>query len=153
MNRSTSTELPIVSTSGGCCGGSSCRCSSAAEEHTSRPTTPTHQKENLMTEQNVQSFEVTGMTCGHCASAVTDEIEQLPGVNNVRGPRRRRHLHGSGDRHRAPRRRSGRHRLGGGRRLPAGLSQPHTSNARTRHPSTGAHKSRPALKPDGEQES
>ena len=83
MNRSTSTELPLVSASGGCCGGSGCGCSSAAEEHTSRHTTPPQQKENLMTEQDVQSFEVTGMTCGHCASAVTDEIKQLPGVTDV----------------------------------------------------------------------
>ena len=83
MTRSTSTELPLVSASGGCCGGGGCGRSSAAEEHTSRHTTPPQQKENLMTEQDVQSFEVTGMTCGHCASAVTDEIKQLPGVTDV----------------------------------------------------------------------
>lgn len=27
-----------------------------------------------------QSFAVTGMTCGHCVSAVRDEIGALPGV-------------------------------------------------------------------------
>jgi copper chaperone CopZ len=28
-------------------------------------------------------YEVTGMTCGHCASAVTAELTQLPGVREV----------------------------------------------------------------------
>ena len=83
MTRSTSTELPLVNASGGCCGGGGCGCSSVDEGHTSRYTTPIQQKENLMTEQDVQSFAVTGMTCGHCASAVTEEIKQLPGVGDV----------------------------------------------------------------------
>ena len=30
-----------------------------------------------------QSFQVTGMTCGHCAGAVSDELQQLPGVSDV----------------------------------------------------------------------
>jgi copper chaperone CopZ len=30
-----------------------------------------------------QIFQVTGMTCGHCASAVTEELEQLSGVTDV----------------------------------------------------------------------
>lgn len=36
-----------------------------------------------MTEQNTQTFEVTGMTCGHCASAVTSELQALSGVSAV----------------------------------------------------------------------
>ena len=32
---------------------------------------------------NTQTFSVNGMTCGHCASAVTDEMKALPGVSNV----------------------------------------------------------------------
>ena len=28
-------------------------------------------------------YEVTGMTCGHCVSAVTAELTQLPGVREV----------------------------------------------------------------------
>jgi copper chaperone len=31
-----------------------------------------------------QSFPVAGMTCGHCASAVAQELKVLPGVSNVR---------------------------------------------------------------------
>jgi copper chaperone len=30
-----------------------------------------------------QTYSVTGMTCGHCAGAVTDEIRALHGVSAV----------------------------------------------------------------------
>ena len=30
-----------------------------------------------------QTFTVTGMTCGHCVSAVTEEVSQVPGVTAV----------------------------------------------------------------------
>ena len=30
-----------------------------------------------------QDFPVTGMTCGHCVAAVTEEIGALPGVSTV----------------------------------------------------------------------
>lgn len=29
------------------------------------------------------TYSVTGMTCGHCVSAVTDELTALPGVTGV----------------------------------------------------------------------
>ncbi|MGN6686718.1 MAG: heavy-metal-associated domain-containing protein [Actinomycetales bacterium] len=29
------------------------------------------------------TFTVTGMTCGHCERAVTEEISQVPGVQSV----------------------------------------------------------------------
>jgi copper chaperone CopZ len=29
------------------------------------------------------TFQVTGMTCGHCQRAVTEEISQVPGVRGV----------------------------------------------------------------------
>ena len=32
---------------------------------------------------NTQSYAVTGMTCGHCASAVTEEVKAIPGVTDV----------------------------------------------------------------------
>ena len=28
-------------------------------------------------------YPVTGMTCGHCASAVTEEVSKIPGVTGV----------------------------------------------------------------------
>jgi copper chaperone len=31
----------------------------------------------------VQSYSVTGMTCGHCVHAVSSEIGALPGVTDV----------------------------------------------------------------------
>ncbi len=32
---------------------------------------------------STQTFPVTGMTCGHCVSAVTSEVAALPGVTDV----------------------------------------------------------------------
>jgi len=29
------------------------------------------------------TYTVVGMTCGHCVSAVTDEVSQVPGVTTV----------------------------------------------------------------------
>ena len=29
------------------------------------------------------TFTVTGMTCGHCVSSVTEEVSQVPGVTAV----------------------------------------------------------------------
>ena len=29
------------------------------------------------------TFTVVGMTCGHCVSAVTEEVSQVPGVTGV----------------------------------------------------------------------
>jgi copper chaperone CopZ len=40
----------------------------------------THAKETAM---STQTFGVTGMTCAHCVSAVTDELKQIPGVSHV----------------------------------------------------------------------
>lgn len=33
---------------------------------------------------STQNFAVDGMTCGHCASAVTEELTALEGVTDVR---------------------------------------------------------------------
>lgn len=32
---------------------------------------------------STQTFPVTGMTCGHCVSAVSSELQQIPGVTDV----------------------------------------------------------------------
>ena len=77
-------NLPLIdandstdgSTSGGGCG---CGCSTA----TTTDTTSSPTQEDTMSHQSTQTFQVTGMTCGHCASAVTDELKQLPGVTDV----------------------------------------------------------------------
>ena len=36
-----------------------------------------------MTETSTQTYGVTGMTCGHCAQAVTEEVRSIPGVSDV----------------------------------------------------------------------
>jgi copper chaperone len=32
---------------------------------------------------STQSFTVTGMTCGHCVASVTEEVSEVPGVEQV----------------------------------------------------------------------
>ena len=32
---------------------------------------------------NTTTYRINGMTCGHCASAVTEELQNLDGVQNV----------------------------------------------------------------------
>ena len=32
---------------------------------------------------STQNFDVVGMTCGHCAHAVTEELQALDGVSDV----------------------------------------------------------------------
>jgi copper chaperone CopZ len=29
------------------------------------------------------TYTVTGMTCGHCAASVTEEVQEIPGVEHV----------------------------------------------------------------------
>lgn len=29
------------------------------------------------------NYTVTGMTCGHCAAAITEEVSEIPGVEKV----------------------------------------------------------------------
>jgi len=31
----------------------------------------------------VQTYTVTGMTCGHCVASVTEEVQEIPGVEQV----------------------------------------------------------------------
>jgi copper chaperone CopZ len=54
-------------------------CACCAGEPALTSTTATS-KESAM---NTQTFPVTGMTCGHCVSAVTNELSELPGVTEV----------------------------------------------------------------------
>jgi copper chaperone CopZ len=74
-NPATTRSLDLIETSqesGGCgCGGND------------TSTLLADVKESQMTDRNPQSFAVTGMTCGHCASAVTSELQALDGVTDV----------------------------------------------------------------------
>ena len=33
---------------------------------------------------STETYTVTGMTCGHCVSSVTEEVGEIPGVTDVR---------------------------------------------------------------------
>jgi copper chaperone len=35
------------------------------------------------TSTSTSTYTVTGMTCAHCVSSVTEEVQELPGVENV----------------------------------------------------------------------
>ena len=37
-----------------------------------------------MTDTFTSSYTVTGMTCGHCVASVTEEVQEIPGVTDVR---------------------------------------------------------------------
>jgi copper chaperone CopZ len=39
--------------------------------------------ETPLTFVGTTTFQVTGMTCGHCQRAVTEEISRIPGVQDV----------------------------------------------------------------------
>ncbi len=67
-------SLPLLATD-----DSSCGC--CAPRTTSGPTTKTHETESAMS--TVTAIAVTGMTCGHCVVAVTEEISAVPGVTDV----------------------------------------------------------------------
>ena len=30
-----------------------------------------------------QTYTVTGMTCGHCVASVTEEVQEIPGIEDV----------------------------------------------------------------------
>ena len=32
---------------------------------------------------DTRTYTVTGMTCGHCVASVTEEVQEIPGVENV----------------------------------------------------------------------
>lgn len=62
------TSMPEAEQAAGSCCGGSCGVADASAE--SSATTS-------------QTFEVEGMTCGHCVSSVTEEISGLAGVEGV----------------------------------------------------------------------
>jgi len=73
-NSSTTQSLQLGERSGHGCGCGGCGCGADADSATT---------ETATTSANTQTFQVTGMTCGHCTSAVTQELRALDGVNDV----------------------------------------------------------------------
>ena len=37
----------------------------------------------MSTATHIETFTVTGMTCGHCVASVTEEVSEVPGVTVV----------------------------------------------------------------------
>ena len=37
-----------------------------------------------MSETHTSEYTVTGMTCGHCVASVTEEVQEISGVDDVR---------------------------------------------------------------------
>jgi copper chaperone CopZ len=60
-----------ISTSGSCCGGSSCGSGSTPDVH------------DIQAPGVTTVYQVSGMTCGHCEGAVSKEISALDGVTAV----------------------------------------------------------------------
>lgn len=59
----------VSQASGGCCGGGACAC--GADEQASAASA------------EMKTIRVEGMTCGHCVTAVKDEVGQITGVEQV----------------------------------------------------------------------
>ena len=43
----------------------------------------TESNENTSTTPSTRTFRATGLTCGHCANAVSEELGAVPGVDAV----------------------------------------------------------------------
>ena len=71
------TSLPLIETG---TGGCSCCAPSPTDQTSSTTTTATRGKGTDMT---IQTYSVTGMTCGHCEHAVTTELKAIDGVTDV----------------------------------------------------------------------
>ena len=78
-------QLANSPTDGGDCGCGGCGCGSGTDAVNSAETvtevsTTEAPKEPSMT---TNTYAVTGMTCGHCAGAVSSELKVLDGVTDV----------------------------------------------------------------------
>ncbi|MFI6156901.1 heavy-metal-associated domain-containing protein [Kitasatospora sp. NPDC051170] len=68
MSETTITVVEPAATEGSCCGGGSCGTAAAPAA-------------TAAAERAV--FQVQGMTCGHCVTAVTAELKKIAGVGEV----------------------------------------------------------------------
>lgn len=75
--------LPLIESQEGshACGcGGACGDNHDHGTHGHHSHTPLHLEESSM---STQTFGVTGMTCGHCVNAVTEEVKHIAGVADV----------------------------------------------------------------------
>ena len=71
---------------GGCCGGGGCMCgasSSTSSSESSKSSDASSTVTATTTGAATQDFLITGMTCGHCVSSVTEELSDLDSVAAV----------------------------------------------------------------------
>ena len=69
---------------GGCCGGGGCMCGASSSTSTSTSTSDASSAVAATTAgAATQDFLITGMTCGHCVSSVTEELSELDSVDAV----------------------------------------------------------------------
>ncbi|WP_206476329.1 heavy-metal-associated domain-containing protein [Microbacterium sp. KRD172] len=59
--------------------GCGCGCSSKSNETLNITSKPTEEAMN----QNDITLKIDGMTCGHCVSSVTEELNAVPGISKV----------------------------------------------------------------------
>ena len=77
------TQLPMADTGGGC---ACCSTPTTTPDSTTNSTTNSTTDSTDTAQEapvSTQTFSVTGMTCGHCVSAVTSELKEIPGVTDV----------------------------------------------------------------------
>jgi copper chaperone CopZ len=73
--------LDATSTQEGCgCGG--CGCGTTATDGSTTASTDAAAWQETVAATS-RAYSVTGMTCGHCAGAVTGELRALDGVSDV----------------------------------------------------------------------
>lgn len=73
MTTPTSPLLPLASTRCRCCAPSASSAAASRSVNTATETTP----------DSPTVYQVTGMTCGHCADSVTRAVGALPQVDDV----------------------------------------------------------------------
>lgn len=60
---------------------SSCGCGCGSNSNEGLTITTQRCEETM--NQNIITLKIDGMTCGHCVSSVTEELNEVPGVSNI----------------------------------------------------------------------
>ncbi|MCV9996234.1 heavy-metal-associated domain-containing protein [Paeniglutamicibacter sp. ZC-3] len=61
---------------------SSCGCGGCGSNSNEGLTITAKPSEETMNQNNI-TLKIDGMTCSHCVSSVTEELNEVPGVSNV----------------------------------------------------------------------
>ena len=77
--RATTRSLPLLDEQSTDDGGCGCGAADASSVPTSATTNPTDEEIPI----TIHSYAVSGMTCGHCAGAVTNELKAFDAVTDV----------------------------------------------------------------------